>query len=187
MKYSAVLKQKNHWLSLFVLMLAAVIFVTAELVPVGILPEISTSLHQSIGNIGLIVTGYAWTVMLSAVLITTLLSLWERRKLLLLIMIIFTVANLIVAHATSLPLLFFGRILGAFSHGVFWATVGSLCVKLTDNASKSRATAIVFGGIAIATVFAVPIGTLMAQYLGWRNVFVAISVASGLITVCMYF
>ena len=181
------LKQKNHWLALFVLMLAAIIFVTAELVPVGILPEISTSLHQSIGTIGLIVTGYAWTVMLSAALITTYFSPWERRKLLLLIMVVFAIANLIVADTTSLPLLFLGRILGAFSHGVFWATVGSLCVKLTDNASKSRATAIVFGGIAIATVFAVPVGTLMAQYLGWRTVFVAISVASVLVAICMYF
>lgn len=187
MKHFVMLKQTNSSLSLFILMLAAIIFVTAELVPVGILPEISSSLHYQVGTIGLIITGYAWTVTLSAVLITAYFSIWERRKLLLSIMIVFAVANLAVANATSLPILFLGRILGALSHGIFWASVGGLCVKLANNLSVSRATAIVFGGIAVATVFAVPTGTLIAQYLGWRAVFDIISLGSVLVTILIYF
>ena len=160
-------------------------FVTAELLPVGILTEISTSFQQPIGKVGLIVTSYAWTVAFSAVLITIWLAPLERRKLLIIITLLFAIANIGVACAPSLLILFITRILGAFSHGVFWSTVGPLCLRLSGPVSKTRATAIVFGGIAAATVIAVPAGTLLAQWLGWRIVFASIAFTSVMITIAI--
>ncbi len=173
--------QGTDWFSILALMVAAIVFVTAELLPVGILPEISASFQQPIGEVGLMVTAYAWTVGLSAVLITALLAPMERRTLLLFITLLFAAANLLVACSPSLTILFIARIIGAFSHGVFWSTVGPLCVRLSGQSSKARATSIVFGGIAVATIVAVPAGTLLAQWLGWRLAFVAIALASFLI------
>jgi len=83
----------TDWFSIILLTLAAVVFVTAELLPVGILTNISVSLHEPIGYVGLMVTGYALTVALSAVIITSLLAPMERRKLLLFIIILFAVAG----------------------------------------------------------------------------------------------
>ena len=73
-------KGKTDWFLLLVLMVAAIVFVMAELLPVGILPEISASLHESIGRAGLMVTGYAWAVVFSAVLITNWLAPVERGR-----------------------------------------------------------------------------------------------------------
>lgn len=183
-EYSAT---NTNWLSVFALTLAAIVFVTAELLPIGILPEISVSLHQSIGKVGLIVTSYAWTVAISAVLITTGLAALERKILLFLILIVFAVANLLVACSPSLSYLFIARVISAFSHGVFWSTVGPLCVRLSGQTSKARVTAIVFGGIAIATVVAVPVGTLLSQWLGWRVAFIAIALTSFVIAIIIGF
>lgn len=175
----------TDWFSIIILTIAAITFVTAELLPVGILPEISLCFHQPIGKVGLMVTGYAWTVAASAVLITAWLAPLERRILLLFITSLFAAANVLVACSPSLSFLFFARILGAFSHGVFWSIVGPLCVRLSGHSSKARATSIVFGGIAVATVLAVPAGTLLAQWFGWRMAFVGIACISFLLTVAI--
>ncbi len=184
---SMINREKGHtgsgtdWFSVIVLTVAAIVFVTAELLPVGIIPEISMSFNESIGKVGLMVTGYAWTVAASAVLITAWLAPLERRALLLIITLLFAAANLLVACSASLYWLFFARIIGAFSHGVFWSSVGPLCVRLSNSSSKARITAFVFGGIAIATVIAVPAGTLLAQWLGWRYAFGSIALTSFMI------
>lgn len=168
----------SRWLAVALLSLAALVFVTAELIPVGILHEIGQTFHEPVGRVGLMVTGYAWTVALSAVFVTGLLTRLERRALLLTIMTAFALGNLLVAVAPSLPLLFAGRVLGAFSHGVFWSIAGPLAVRLVSGAAKARATAVVFGGIAVATVIAVPAGTFLAQAIGWRFTFAAIALVS---------
>ncbi len=174
-----------HWFSILVLMTIAIVFVTAEIIPVGMLNEISLSFHQPVGRVGLIVTGYAWAVAISAVVITSWLSAQERRKLLLIVTFLFSFANLLVALAPSLTFLFIARVIGAFSHGVFWSIVGPLCVRLAGKTSKARATAVVFGGIAIATVVMVPIGTLLSQLLSWRFVFASISGLSFLLALAL--
>ncbi len=179
--------QSTDWFSVIVLTLAAIMFVTAELLPVGILPEIGRSFQQPIGKVGLIVTAYAWTVGASAVLITMWCGAIERRTLLLFMIALFAVANLLVAFSPTLLILFIARIIGAFSHGVFWSIVGPLCIRLSGPSSKARATAIVFGGIAIATVVAVPAGTVLAHWLGWRFAFGAIAVVSLFITIAVIF
>ncbi|NHB93855.1 hypothetical protein [Photorhabdus cinerea] len=78
----------SSWLSVIVLSLAAVIFVTAELLPIGILHEIGDTYKKSVGTIGLIVTGYAWVVGISAIFSTSLFINIERKKLLLKIVIL---------------------------------------------------------------------------------------------------
>lgn len=178
-------KDKTQWFSILILAIAAAIFVTAELLPVGILLEVGTSFHQPIGKVGLMVTGYAWTVAISALLITSWLASLERRALLLVIMLIFSIANLLVAFSPSLLWLFIARVIGAFSHGVFWSIVGPLSIRLVGNTAKAKATSIVFGGMAVASIFAVPIGILLAQSLGWRSAFISIAAISLLIAIAI--
>ncbi|OGT21834.1 MAG: hypothetical protein A3C55_03950 [Gammaproteobacteria bacterium RIFCSPHIGHO2_02_FULL_42_13] len=166
---------KSDWFALIILTITAIVFVTAELLPVGILPEISASFQQPIGRVGLMVTGYAWTVAISAVLITSYLASLERRKLLFFISVLFAVANFMVACSSSLAVLFIARVIGAFSHGVFWSIAGPLCLRLSGHTSKARVATVVFSGIAIATVVAVPAGTVLAQHLGWQAAFASIA------------
>lgn len=173
------------WVSVGLLAVAALVFVTAELLPVGILREIGDSFGQSVGLVGLMVTGYGWTVALSAILVTSWLAPMERKRLLLFLLSVFALSNLLVAVAPSLPMLLAARVLGALSHGVFWSTVGSLAVRLAQHGGKARATSLVFGGIAIATVAAVPAGTYLAQHLGWRPTFLTLATMSQTLVVLM--
>lgn len=170
--------QDTDWFSISILTFAAIVFVTAELLPVGIITDISISLHEPVGKVGLMVTSYAWAVAVSAVFITSWLASLERKLLLLGITLLFACTNLLIACSSSLTVIFFARILGAFSHGVFWSIVGPLCVELSQGLARIRTTAMVFGGIAIATVITVPLNILLAQWLGWHIAFAAIALAS---------
>jgi len=185
MEISLSKQRSTDWFSILLLACTAMVFVTAELLPVGILGEISRSFSAPVGKVGLMVTGYAWTVALSAVLITSFLGSFERRTLLIGITLLFAVANVLVACAPSLTMLFIARVVGAFGHGVFWSMVGPICIRLSGNASKARATSVVFGGIAVAAVIAVPGGTLLSQFVGWRYAFGMIALASLLLMVAI--
>ncbi len=169
-----------------ILTMGSIVFVTAEILPVGILSEISNSFSAPIGKVGLMVTGYAWAVAISAVFITRLLSNMDRRNLLLIITLLFFLANLFVAITPSLNGLYIARIVAAFSHGVFWSIIGPLCVRLSVSTNKAKATGLVFGGIAIASVIAVPLGVLLTQWVGWRMAFLALAIVSLAIAIAVW-
>ncbi|MCG3461466.1 MFS transporter [Xenorhabdus bovienii] len=179
--------RKTSWFSIIILSLAAIIFVTAELLPIGVLHEIGNTYNKSAGNIGLIVTGYAWVVALSAISATSFFMKVEKKKLVIGILLAFSISNLIVSFAPNLFWLYIGRVIGAFFHGVFWSIVGPLAVRLVPDSGKAKATSLVFGGIAIASVAVVPIATFVSQNIGWRLSFISLAIMGLLITIAALF
>ncbi|CDH03644.1 MFS transporter [Xenorhabdus bovienii] len=179
--------RKTSWFSIIILSLAAIIFVTAELLPIGVLHEIGNTYNKSAGNIGLIVAGYAWVVALSAISATSFFMKVEKKKLVIGILLAFSISNLIVSFAPNLFWLYIGRVIGAFFHGVFWSIVGPLAVRLVPDSGKAKATSLVFGGIAIASVAVVPIATFVSQNIGWRLSFISLAIMGLLITIAALF
>ena len=49
-----------HRLALAALGASAFVYVTAETIPVGLLPQMSAGLHVTEANVGLLLTSYAW-------------------------------------------------------------------------------------------------------------------------------
>ena len=53
------------WIPTIGLAFAAFVFNTSEFLPVGLLPNIAESIHESVSKTGLIITVYAWVVSLA--------------------------------------------------------------------------------------------------------------------------
>ncbi|MFC0226940.1 MFS transporter [Serratia aquatilis] len=176
-------ERKTYWFAIMVLSLSAIIFVTAELLPIGVLQEIGDTYQQPVGKIGLIITGYAWVVAFSAVFVTSLFLKIERRILIIILLISFGLSNIIVSLSPNLTVLYIGRVIGAFSHGIFWSIVGPLAVRLSSEGGKAKATALVFGGIAIASVGVVPLATLVSQRIGWELSFFILGLSALVISI----
>ena len=71
------------WLPIIALAFAAFVFNTSEFLPVGLLPDIAKSLHETVPFTGLILTGYAFVVAVMSLPLTIVTARFERRKLLL--------------------------------------------------------------------------------------------------------
>jgi DHA1 family inner membrane transport protein len=130
-----------------------------EFVLMGLLLEASADLHVTVAQAGLLISGYAFGVVLGAPVLTALTARWPRKAVLLGLMVIFTVGNAACALAPNYALLMTARVLTAFAHGTFFG-VGS----------------VVATGLAL--------GTWLGQAYGWRAEFWAI-VAVGVVALAV--
>ncbi|HHD7495695.1 TPA: MFS transporter [Klebsiella oxytoca] len=150
------------------LVLGAFIWQTNELLPIGLLPDIASGLTTSVEKSGLLVTGYAWCVVLTAVPITSITRHLDRRILVCLLMGVVSIGNMLSSPSPSYAMMFMLRVLMALGHGVFWSILAGLASQLAPTMTPSRATSAVFTGIAFSLAGGVPLCTALGHWIGWR-------------------
>jgi len=152
-----------------------------EFSPMGMLPVIAADLAVSIPTAGMLISAYAFGVLVGAPLMTLLFANIGRRKLLLLSMGIFTLGNLISALADSYNLLLFGRIVTSFNHGAFFGVGSVVAMSIVPPEKRAGAVAAMFSGLTIATIGGVPLATYIGEVVDWRPAFFAMELI-GLVT-----
>ncbi|MFE6307648.1 MFS transporter [Nocardiopsis sp. NPDC057823] len=162
---------RNRWTAVASVALGTFLLVTAEQLPIGLLTGVGSALSVSEGTAGLMVTVPSLVAAVSAPLVPVLVGAMDRRLLLLALMGLMTLANAASALAPDFAVLVASRVLVGVAIGGFWAVAGGLAVRLVTTANVPRATAVIFGGVAAANVFGVPIGTLLGEFTGWRIAF----------------
>jgi DHA1 family inner membrane transport protein len=146
-----------------------------EFSPMGMLTVIADDLAVSIPTAGMLISAYAFGVLLGAPLMTLLFANMSRRNLLLLSMGIFTAGNLISALADSYNLLLIGRIVTSFNHGAFFGVGSVVAMSIVPPEKRSGAVAAMFSGLTIATIGGVPLATYVGEMIGWRPAFFAMA------------
>ncbi|NNG39970.1 MFS transporter [Flexivirga sp. ID2601S] len=147
-----------------------------EFVIAGLLPDVADNFGVTEASAGWLITGYALAVAIGAVLMTAALTRVPRKRALLGLMILFIAGNLLSALAPSYAVLLSGRVLAALCHGAFFGIDSVVAASMVEPAKKAGAIAIMFGGLTLANVLGVPLGTLLGQQFGWRSTFWAITV-----------
>ncbi len=174
---------RRLWVPVFSLALAAFIFVTTEVLPIGLLPEIAKDLGETEAFTGLLVAMYAWSVALLSLPLTALTARVERRKLLIGLFVVFIAGHVLSALAPNFTTLMLARICIANAHAVFWSITTPIVVRITPQGMKARGLAIVIVGSSLATVMGVPLSTVVGQHFGWRAAFLLI----GAVAACIAF
>ena len=164
------------WGGLLVLASAVFLSVTAEMLPTGLLPEMSAELGVGESQIGLLVSVFAFAVVLTQHPLApdterlaappdrASCSSSSRSR------------ASVSAIAPSFEVLVGARIVGGMAHGLFWAVMGAYSGYLVPKEQLGRAVAITTGGGTLAFVLGVPLGTVLGQAFGWRSAFGAIAV-----------
>src|SRR5487761_845164 len=147
---------------------AAFVYVTAETLPVGLLPQLSAGLHVRPGAVGLLVTIYAAVAGLMAVPVTVLTGRLPRRRVVGGSVALLGLSQLAMALASNYPVVLAARVGCAFAHGVFWSVLAPVAGRLAAPGRAGRATAIVFTGNSLALVLGTPLATALGDVLGWR-------------------
>jgi DHA1 family inner membrane transport protein len=148
---------------------------------VGLLPEIAEEFGVSESVAGLLVSGYALTVAIGAIALTAAVVRFDRKTVLVSLMVLFILGNLISAVSPDYATMLAGRIVAALCHGAFFGVGAVVATKMVKETQQASAIALMFGGLTVATVAGVPLGTFLGQQLGWRSTFWAIT-AIGVIT-----
>lgn len=154
--------------ALGVLGASAFFYVTAETIPVGLLPQIAHGLKVGEADVGLLLTSYAVVAAVSTIPLTALTMRIPRHVLIAVTVAIFAVSQAAAALAPTFAILALARLLCALAHGVFWSVLGPAAARLAPPGRAGKATALVFVGNSLAIVLGVPLGTALGQWLGWR-------------------
>ena len=146
-----------------------------EFVIMGLLPEVATDLGVTEAAAGWLISGYALSVVVGALLVTAATTRLPRKPVLLGLVVLFIVGNMITAMASGYETAMLGRIIAALCHGAFFGIGSVVAAELVAPGKQGRAIAIMFTGLTAANVFGVPFGTFLGQQYGWRATFWVIS------------
>ncbi|MEU5881227.1 MFS transporter [Spirillospora sp. NPDC047279] len=157
-------------LATLVLAVGACVIGISELAAIGVLGLVSDDLGASVGAAGSIVTAYALGVCLGGPLLAVVTTRRDRRSTLVLALALFAACNGMIAIAPTLATIMVVRLVAGSVHGLF---IGLATSHAADMAGERRGSAIalVFGGIAVATVLGAPVGRVLGEAFGWRTTF----------------
>ncbi|MFE6163054.1 MFS transporter [Streptomyces sp. NPDC056486] len=166
----------SSWAAVFSLAVGVFGLLTAEYLPTSLLTPMAADLGISEAVAGQAVTVTAAAAMISGLLTATLTRKIDRRVVLLGFTVLMIVSNLLVAVSTNMVMLMLMRILLGVALGGFWSMAAAVAMRLVPAALVPRAISIIFSGIAVATIVAVPLGSFFGDLSGWRSTFVAAAV-----------
>ena len=148
---------------------------TGEFVMLGLLPNVASSLGESIPHTGLLISAYALGVVVGAPTVTALTSHLPRKGLLLVLAVALAVSNVASALAPNFDSVLVLRFVSGLPHGAFFGVASVVASGLVPVEKRSRAMAVVFAGLTVANVVGVPVATFVGQHASWRVVFVGVS------------
>lgn len=166
----------RQWMALAGLTFSAFILNTSEFMPIGLLTDISAGFSITEATCGLMITAYAWAVMLLSLPLMIAASRVEFKRLLLGVLMVFAAGQVFSAVAQTFFLLVLARIVVASAHAIFWSIAAVMATRLVDVRHGSLAIGMIATGSSIAQIFGLPLGRAIGLALGWRMTFGVVGV-----------
>lgn len=179
---------RQMYQALIALAISAFAIGTTEFVIVGLLPTVAIDLDITLTKAGTLISGYALALAIGTPILAAILSRVNRKKLLIGLMLIFTVGNAAALFVSSYEAVLMSRIVTAIAHGLFFAFATIVATSVVPTTKQGTAVSIMFTGLTVATVLGVPMGTYIGQHVGWRATFgvVALLGIAGLLAIVRY-
>jgi predicted MFS family arabinose efflux permease len=159
------------------IMLAGVGFVilVTEILPAGLLPQIAQGLGVSASLAGQGIVVFAIGCIVAAIPLTRAAAAWDRRRLLLVLLLVSAVANLGTSLAPEIVTHLVTRFASGLSAGAMWAMFPGYVRGFTTTERVGATLSVAFLGVTLAFALGVPMGTLLGAEVGWRAVFALIA------------
>jgi len=170
---------KNNALLLWALALAVFAIITTELGIIGLLLQLVSQRGISAAEVGLLISAYAIVVAATGPFATLLMSRWNKKHILLGIMLLFVVSNIVYAYSEDYSTMMLFRILPALVHAPFFAVTLVVAANSVAPEHRPGATAKVFAGVAVGLVLGVPLSSFIADHISLPFAFLFGAIASG--------
>lgn len=156
---------KNNSFLVFILALGIFGIINTEMGVIGILPQISEKFGVSASQAGLLVSLFALIIAISGPFLPLLLSKFNRKKILVWVLIVFVIANLISAFAPNFNILLITRIIPAFLHPVYFSVAFVAAASAVGQEHSRKAVSKVFMGVTAGMVLGIPITSFIADVI----------------------
>jgi DHA1 family inner membrane transport protein len=171
------------WPSLVVLGSATLLMVTTEMLPTAVLTPMSVGLDVTEARTAQLVSIWAAVVVVVSFPLVRLTRHLERRTVIAVGLLGLAGSSALTAAATTYASALGGRLVGAASVGLLWATVNAHVAGLVSERLLGRAIAVVLAGATLGMVVGTPAARLVADLAGWRTSFLAAAVAACVVAV----
>jgi predicted MFS family arabinose efflux permease len=150
--------------------------VFSELIPVGLLADISGHLRVSVGTGGLMVVVPAVAAAVAAPVLVLCSARLERRAILVGLSALVLVSDVIGGLAPDIGVMLAARAALGVCVGGFWVFGAGAAITLVSERARGTAVAVVSSGIFLATVASLPAGSLIGTLTTWRAAFAVAAV-----------
>ncbi|WHP60301.1 MFS transporter [Arthrobacter sp. KFRI-F3372] len=161
--------------------------ITTELLPSGLLPQISAGLDVSEPVAGYLAAAYAAVIVVTVVPAARLLGKIPRHALLVGLVLTFAASNAMVGLAPDFTCAMIARLVGGLAHGLLWTTMAPFVTRVVPADKVGKALAIVFSGNSLGLAIGAPVGTALGGFLGWRAAFMVLAGFGLVLTVLAFF
>lgn len=138
----------------------------AVMAPLG--AQLMRELQISAKEFGILVSSYAFSAGISGILLAGIADKFDRKKMLLVILIGFIGGTLLCAVAMNYHFLVFARIVAGFFGGVLSATSFAIITDIFPFQVRGRVMGFVQMAFAGSQVLGIPIGLYFASTVGWH-------------------
>ncbi len=166
--------------SLFSLALGTFALGISEFLMMGILGNIASALDVNITQAGHLISAYATGVCFGA---PALLFFRKTplKKIMMVLAAIISVGNLLAFLAPGYWMLFAARFISGLPHGAYFGVGAIVARRLAKPGNEVGAVSFMIGGMTVATLAGVPLGTFITNTLSWRFAFLIVAI-SGIVT-----
>lgn len=176
-------KQTFSWFVLGLMASVTFVGILSELVPSGILPQMTEGLGVEESDVGFMVGVYALASAIAAIPLVSATLAFNRKTLLMALLVGFAVSNIVVGLSSSYPVIIAARIVGGMCAGVMWPMIAAYGTRLVPENMHGKAITVIMSGNTLGISIGLPVMTTIGLAFGWRSVFLVLGAVVAVIAV----
>jgi len=149
---------------------------TTEFTIMGLLPDMARTLQISIPEAGHLISAYALGVVIGAPFLIGYSVKFPPKKVLMSLMVIFTIFNALSAIAPDYTTMLIIRFLSGLPHGAFFGVGTVMASRMGGKGKEAFYISLMFTGLTVANLAMVPLVTYIGHTFHWRWYFAIVAV-----------
>ncbi|MGW4845648.1 MFS transporter [Nocardia brasiliensis] len=150
---------------------------TSEFIVSGLVDQIAGSLDISVSQVGQLITAFAIGMLVGAPTMAVLTLGRDRKTVMVAAVVVFCISDLLTVIPVF-PVMFAMRLIAAVACATALTVAQVMAVALAGPGRMPQAIAVILGGMTLANVAGVPLGSLVGAVFSWQVIFVLIGVMS---------
>lgn len=179
-------KQAFSWFIFGLMASVTFVGILSELVPSGVLPQMTEGLGIEESDVGFMVGVYALASAIAAIPLVSATLAFNRKALLMALLVGFGASNIIVGVSSSYPVIIAARVVGGICAGVMWPMIAAYGTRLVSADMHGKAITVIMSGNTLGISIGLPVMTTIGLSFGWRSVFLVLGAAVAIIAVLSY-